>query len=113
MIDSFNFILIDRRKGIEIEGRNGAVIRDVLVFTSTNTANPSETDETVWTLRARVYLDLSSTEDVGFLSFQRLDGAFSTRVAVSFGNETQIQGVYRDIALEIPVRPELIVILID
>lgn len=84
------------------------MIRDVLVFTSTSTENPGETDETVWTLRARVYLDLGSTGDVGFLSFQRLDGAFSSRVAVSFANETQVQGVYRDITLQIPVRHSFI-----
>lgn len=84
------------------------MIRDVLIFTSTITENPGETDETVWTLRARVYMDLSSTEDVGFLSFQRLDGSFSSRVAVSFVNETQLQGVYRDITLQIPVRHSFI-----
>lgn len=101
---SLSFYFIDFRKDIEIEGRNGAVIRDVLIFTSTNIEYPSETDETLWTLRARVYLDLNSMADVGFLSFQRLDGTFSVRVAVSFENEAQVSGVYRDITLEIPVR---------
>lgn len=80
------------------------MIRDVLVFTLASTENPDETDETMWTLRARVYFDLSSIGDEGFLNFQRLDGAFSTRVAVSFGNETQVSGVCRDITLQIPVK---------
>lgn len=102
----FDFILFhwSFRKDIDIEGRNQAVIRDVLVFTLASTENPDETDETVWTLRARVYFDLSSIGDEGFLNFQRLDGAFSTRVAISFGNETQVSGVSRDITLQIPVK---------
>lgn len=80
------------------------MIRDVLVFTSTSTESPDETYETLWTLRARAYFDLNSIADVGFLNFQRLDGAFSSRVSVSFENETQVSGVYRDITLQIPVR---------
>lgn len=80
------------------------MIRDVLVFTSSSTATPDETDETVWTLTARAYFDVSALTDVGFLNFYRLDGAFSARIAVSFGNETQLSGVYRDVMLQIPVR---------
>lgn len=80
------------------------MIRDVLVFTPTNTETPDETDATLWTLTARVYFDLTSIGDGGSLLLHRLDGEFSRRVAVSFGNETLVSGIYRDISLEIPVR---------
>lgn len=89
------------------------MIRDVLVFTSTSAENPGETDETVWTLRARVYFDLNSVGDAGFMNFQRLDGAFSSRVAVSFGNETQVARVYRDITLQIPVTHNFLKTYVD
>lgn len=79
------------------------MIRDVLVFTSANTQQPDETDNTLWTLTARVYFDLNSVSDGGFLQLQRLDGEFSARIAVSFGNETLTSGVYRDITISIPV----------
>lgn len=97
-------IEIDSRQDIYIEGRDSAVIRDVMIFTSVNTETPDETDGTVWTLTARVYFDLSSTTDEGYLHLQRLDGTFSTRISVTFGNEAQLSGVYRDISLVIPVR---------
>lgn len=80
------------------------MIRDVLVFTSANIEIPDETDDTLWTVTARVYFDLSSLGDNGILYLQRLDGAFSARIAVSFGNETRVSGVYRDISLVILVR---------
>lgn len=79
------------------------MVRDVLVFTSTNTQEPDETDETLWTLTVRVYFDLNSVADGGFLYLQRLDGEFSARVAVSFGSETLLSGVYREISINIPV----------
>lgn len=91
------------RKDIRIEGRNGAVIRDVLVFTSVNSQQPDETDQTLWTLQIRVYFDLSSINDVGFLLLQRLDGEFSARIPVTFGNETLLSGIYRDISIVVPV----------
>lgn len=78
-------------------------MRDVLVFTSTNSQQPDDTDQTLWTLTARVYFDLSSVEDEGFLQLQRLDGEFSARIAVTFRNETLVSGVYRDISIDIPV----------
>lgn len=95
--------MIDRRKDIYIEGRNGAVVRDVLVFTSTNSEQPDETDLTLWTLMTRVYFDLNSIEDEGFLHLQRLDGEFSARIPVSFRNETIVSGVFRDITIDITV----------
>lgn len=92
------------RKDIYIEGRNGAVIRDVLVFTSVNSQQPDDTDQTTWTLQTRVYFDYNSVEDEGFLLLQRLDGEFSARIPVSFRNETAGSGsVFRDIAISIPV----------
>lgn len=91
------------RKDIYIEGRSGAVIRDVLVFTSPNSHPPVETDQTLWTLTARVYFDLNSSNDAGFLLLQRLDGEFSARIPVSFTNETLVSGIYRDISITIPV----------
>ncbi|XP_037028038.1 beta-mannosidase-like [Bradysia coprophila] len=90
-------------KDIYIEGRDGAVIRDVLVFTSTNSQQPDDTDQTTWTLQARVYFDYNSREDEGFLLLQRLDGEFSARIPVSFQNETLVSGsVYRDISISVP-----------
>lgn len=79
------------------------MVRDVLVFTTANNEQPDETDETQWTLTARVYFDLNSAEDAGFLYLQRLDGEISARVPVSFGNETLVSGIYREISVNIPV----------
>lgn len=78
-------------------------MRDVLVFTSTNSQQPDDTDQTLWTLTARVYFDLNSVGDEGFLQLQRLDGEFSSRIALTFQNETLISGVYRDISINILV----------
>ncbi|KAJ6635884.1 Beta-mannosidase, partial [Pseudolycoriella hygida] len=89
-------------KDIYIEGRNDAVVRDVLVFTKSNTQQPDETDSTSWKLTARVYFDLTSVRDAGFLNLQRLDGEFSTSIAISFANETILSGIYRDISIDIP-----------
>lgn len=97
--------IVDRRKDIYIEGRNGAVVRDVLVFTTTNSQQPDDTDQTLWTLTARVYFDWTSVEDEGILQLQRLDGEFSARVSVSFRNETLDSGVYREISIDLTVKP--------
>lgn len=78
-------------------------MRDVLIFTSTNSQLPDETDLTSWTLTARVYFDLNSGEDEGFLHLQRLDGEFSARIPVTFANETLVSGVFRDISIDITV----------
>lgn len=75
-----------------------------MVFTSVNTENLDETDDTEWTLTVRVYFDLGSTTDGGYLHLQRLDGMFSSRTTLNFGNESKLSGVYRDVTLIIPVR---------
>jgi len=71
------------RKNIYIEGLDGAVIRDVLIFNEPNTDNPGETDSTLWNLTARVYFETASEMEEGTLTIKRAGTDDSVSIPVS------------------------------
>lgn len=59
------------RKDIYIEGYNGAIIRDVLIFSTSSQVPPDETADTHWNVTARVYYDCATEGKPAILKFRR------------------------------------------
>jgi len=89
------------RKSIYIEGLDGAVIRDVLIFNTPNKAIPDETSSTQWNLTARVYLDKASNTETGTLSITRVGSGVTMKVPVTFATNDYPE--FQDMTLIIPV----------
>ena len=84
-----------------MEGLDGAVIRDVMIFNSVNKDIPDETDATEWTLTARVYFDVVSADETGTLSLTRAGTTESAKIPVRLSakalNDPQ------DVSIVVPV----------
>jgi hypothetical protein len=82
-VASFNTITCLSRKNIYIEGLDGAVIRDVMIFNNPNNNAPDETDSTLWDLTARVYFETASESEDGTLTIRRAGTNQSVSVPVT------------------------------
>ncbi|CAL8069239.1 unnamed protein product [Orchesella dallaii] len=78
-------------KNIYIEAYNGAIIRDVMIFSEPNQSVPDESNATTWTVTARVYYDSGIDEEVD-LSFERVDStvATTTKVNITIGKGNSV-----------------------
>lgn len=81
------------RKSIFIEGLNGAVIRDVLIFTNSSQTPPDETDATVWNLTARVYFESAPVSESGTLTLKRSGDAEGVSVPVTLSSSSNVHDV--------------------
>lgn len=59
------------RKDIYIDAYNGAVLRDVMIFSTPSKSIPDETADTQWNVTARVYYD-SAADQEAVLTFHRI-----------------------------------------
>lgn len=97
----FSIMIIGFRKNIYLQGIDGAVIRDVLIFMNTTQSMPDETDNTVWNLTARAYLDSGSDSETGILTLRKADSDASVSVPVTLS--TNAAKDPQDVSLIVPV----------
>ncbi|CAL8069241.1 unnamed protein product [Orchesella dallaii] len=69
-------------KSIYIQGHNGAIIRDVMIFSTPSKPIPDETEATQWNVTARIYYDSGSNSE-GTMTFHRI-GSIGVTKPVNF-----------------------------